>query len=291
MPSKIVLLLALLTLLVLGIVDIRYHGHFSDGYYEKQVQRVLRKANYNTAENDPIRSPVHANWVTLNGTVSTKADRDRVADAVQRQVPGLVGVTNNLTVPTRICAREVLESLKILVDSEPDDSKISYLVSPECNVTLTGWVPTKERKAGVGRVASSTPGVGEVANNIEVGYPAKKLQDTLIEILRVQNIYFDFNKATIRAESLPALDKVAQALNDNPGGKVRIEGHTDAIAGDAYNQDLSERRAAAVRQALVERGVPGERLEAMGHGEAKPIAANDTPEGRADNRRIEFKVL
>jgi OOP family OmpA-OmpF porin len=107
----------------------------------------------------------------------------------------------------------------------------------------------------------------------------------------MNNIYFDYNKATVRAESRPALQRIAGVLQEYPDVRVRIEGHTDSIASEKYNQALSERRAAAVRAALVEYGVADTRIDSVGYGELRPIAPNATPEGRADNRRIEFNVL
>lgn len=291
MASKLILVLALLSLLILGVVDVQFHGHFNDAAYERKVQRALIASGYNMDADDPIRSPVEDRWVTLTGPVPSEDDPARVAAAVQQRVPGLRGITTNLRTPQDVCEEGVLRALKDYVDSGEDEARISYLVDAGCSVTLTGWVPTEGRKQAVGQMAKASPGVTRVVNNIEIGAPKKKLQDTLIEIMRMENIYFDFNKWTIREESRPALDKIARAMQEQPGFRVRIEGHTDAIASEAYNQTLSEKRAEAVRSALIERGVDPERLEARGFGEVRPIAPNDTPEGRAENRRIEFKVL
>ena len=106
---------------------------------------------------------------------------------------------------------------------------------------------------------------------------------------------FDYDKATIKAEFRPVLDEAAQTLKDNPEINVRIEGHTDSIGSDSYNQRLSERRAQAVKAYLVSRGIAASRLTTEGKGESEPIADNtkngrDNPEGRAMNRRAELKV-
>lgn len=292
MASKFIMILAFLTLLVLGVLDVHYLGHYGDRYFQKKVQKTLIKANYNASANRPIRSSVDNGWVVLDGPIATEVERARVTAAINREVPGLRGITNNLRIPGEpICAKAVLEKLKDLVGTDESEAQVSYLVDSGCNTTLTGWVPTQSMKEAVGAVAASAPGVQKVVNNIEVGRPKKKLQDTLIEILRMQNIYFDFNKWTIRDESKPALDRVAEALKENPDYRVRIEGHTDSISTVEYNLHLSQKRAEAVRDALIERGIPADRLEAIGYGKSRPIATNNTPEGRADNRRIEFKVL
>ena len=112
----------------------------------------------------------------------------------------------------------------------------------------------------------------------------------------LRGINFDFNKYNIKREFAPVLDEAAQILKDNPDVKVTVEGHTDSIGSDSYNQRLSERRAAAVKHYLVSRGVAADRLETVGYGESRPIAPNttpngrDNPEGRAMNRRAELKV-
>ena len=102
-------------------------------------------------------------------------------------------------------------------------------------------------------------------------------------------IYFDFNKDTIKPESEPVLKQIVQAMVDNPAWKLTVEGHTDNIGGDSYNLDLSKRRAAAVKQALVTRyHISADRLSTDGFGASRPVETNDTLEGRARNRRVEL---
>jgi outer membrane protein OmpA-like peptidoglycan-associated protein len=105
----------------------------------------------------------------------------------------------------------------------------------------------------------------------------------------LHGIYFDIASAELLAGSEPTLTAVASSLKTNPEWTVVIEGHTDNTGGDADNQSLSERRAEAVRLALVDRfAVPKERLSAAGFGETRPLESNDTVEGRARNRRVEL---
>jgi len=105
-------------------------------------------------------------------------------------------------------------------------------------------------------------------------------------------VLFDFNKATIKPESYRVLDEAAQILKDNPKISVEIQGHTDNIGSDAYNQKLSERRAQAVANYFIaQHGIDPKRLKAVGYGESRPIASNDTEEGRALNRRVEFVII
>lgn len=104
-------------------------------------------------------------------------------------------------------------------------------------------------------------------------------------------IVFDVDRATIRPESDPVLEKLLKFLQDRPDiTRLRIEGHTDSTASDEYNQELSAKRSLAVCDWLVDRGVDNLRLIAVGFGKKKPIAPNNIPAGRAENRRTEFHV-
>ena len=107
----------------------------------------------------------------------------------------------------------------------------------------------------------------------------------------LQNVNFEFNKATLTADSKTVLDGVAQGLKSDPNMKVELAGHTDSKGSDAYNKRLSQNRANSVKAYLVSQGVPSTRLTAKGYGESSPVADNTTETGRAQNRRVEFRVL
>ncbi|MBA3916123.1 MAG: OmpA family protein, partial [Acidobacteriales bacterium] len=105
----------------------------------------------------------------------------------------------------------------------------------------------------------------------------------------VYGIYFDFNSDKIKPESKQVLDEIAAALKDNPDWKLTVDGHTDNIGGDAYNLDLSKRRSASVKQALITQyHIAPERLSSTGSGVAGAIDTNDTIIGRSHNRRVEL---
>ncbi len=106
----------------------------------------------------------------------------------------------------------------------------------------------------------------------------------------MKNIFFEFNKATLKPESIPELTRLIKLLNDVPTLKIEISGHTDNVGSQLYNQELSERRAQAVVAYLEDKGIDSDRLTYKGYGFSQPIATNDTEEGRAMNRRTEFKV-
>lgn len=105
------------------------------------------------------------------------------------------------------------------------------------------------------------------------------------------NIEFDFDSDVIKAESYPTLDHIATILKDNQTwGTLVINGHTDNVGPDAYNQTLSERRAAAVKAYMVEKGLSKAAMTTAGYGESRPIDTNDTAAGRQHNRRVEFEI-
>ncbi len=106
-----------------------------------------------------------------------------------------------------------------------------------------------------------------------------------------QKVYFDTGKAVIKPRSFKLLNEVAEVLKSNVKMFVMVEGHTDSRGGDSYNLRLSDRRANSVRVYLVAQGVEGTRLEAIGFGETKPIAPNETRDGRERNRRVEFTIV
>jgi len=107
-------------------------------------------------------------------------------------------------------------------------------------------------------------------------------------IVTLGDVLFDTGQSTLKPGADLALDRLATFMQSNPHARVMIEGHTDSRGSDQYNDALSERRADAVAGALMHRGVSADRVSAVGRGKAYPVATNDTPEGRQQNRRVEI---
>lgn len=107
----------------------------------------------------------------------------------------------------------------------------------------------------------------------------------------LKNIFFDFDKATIRSESANELDRLIKLLTENPTLKIELGSHTDSKGSDDYNQKLSQSRSQSVVTYLIGKGIATDRLVAKGYGETVPVATNDTEAGRQENRRTEFKIL
>ena len=167
------------------------------------------------------------------------------------------------------------------------DDKCPKVAGPKEN----GGCPILDAdKDGVPDSQDDCPTVAGPASN--KGCP--EVTPEVVESLKIQarSVFFDTNKSTFKAGdvgTIASLDAMREILRNYPNAKFSIEGHTDSDGSNAFNQKLSEDRANAVRNALIEKGVKPENLVAVGFGETKPIASNKTKEGKAQNRRTEVR--
>lgn len=172
------------------------------------------------------------------------------------------------------------------------------------DVTLTGTVGSQELVQLAGQTVIGQRGVRMVDNRLQFAGPVSALdeysreprsreefQRGLDEQLVGKTIEFESGSAIISSQGRLVLDGLLPLIKAHRGARVEIGGHTDSRGSDESNLDLSQRRAAAVKQFLVEHGVEPSRLTAVGYGETSPIAGNDTLAGRGENRRITFNVL
>lgn len=111
------------------------------------------------------------------------------------------------------------------------------------------------------------------------------------ETIRLNNIFFEFNKATLKSESINELERLYDLMAKNPTIKIQISGHTDSIGSDEYNLNLSEKRAQVVVRYLQNKGIAQNRMKSVGYGESKPLLPNDSEKNRAINRRVVFTIL
>lgn len=131
--------------------------------------------------------------------------------------------------------------------------------------------------------------VKEIKQAIQEAVKEEKKEFTLdLEKLMKQSL-FEFNSTEIAKENYAGLDVVADFLKENSNISLMVEGHTDNVGSKEYNQGLSERRAKAVADYIISKGVPEEQVSTKGYGFSKPVASNKTAEGRAQNRRTELK--
>lgn len=111
------------------------------------------------------------------------------------------------------------------------------------------------------------------------------------QVVRLNNVFFDFDKYDLRPESFVELDRVVKLLNENPKIEIEMSAHTDSHGSDEYNFTLSDNRAKSVREYILSKGIDPSRIISQGYGETKPVAPNDNAENRQLNRRVEFKIL
>ncbi len=111
------------------------------------------------------------------------------------------------------------------------------------------------------------------------------------QVVRLNNVFFDFDKWELRPESYIELKRVVKLLKENPSIEIEMSAHTDSRGSDEYNFKLSDNRARSVMEYIISQGIDPNRISSHGYGETKPVATNDTDEGRQLNRRVEFKIL
>lgn len=111
------------------------------------------------------------------------------------------------------------------------------------------------------------------------------------QVVRLNNVFFDFDKWDLRAESHLELNRVVKLLEENPAIEIEMSAHTDSYGSDEYNFKLSDNRARSVMEYILSKGISPNRIRSQGYGETKPVALNDTPENRQLNRRVEFTIL
>lgn len=191
--------------------------------------------------------------------------------------------------------------------NEPLDASIHYngLVGGE-NVGIANTNPvTGEykivlpygKKYDFNANAANFIGVSEVMDLTNSGEYEEITRDLFlvpIEVgstIRLNNIFFAFGAAELKEESFNELNRLIELLNDNPNMKVELGGHTDNVGNDASNKELSKKRAEACKAYLESKGIETSRLNAKGYGEEKPVATNETDEGKAKNRRVEFTII
>ncbi len=176
------------------------------------------------------------------------------------------------------------EAELFLLDDEANPLQLRYRLGNGATVGTSALAQAVK----ISHRCPSSPGAAQSAS------PRSRLEQALMETGRadVYDIYFDFNSDRIREQSEPTMNEIAELLARHPDWRLAIEGHTDSIASDRFNLELSARRAAAVKAALTARdGIADSRLTTSGAGESRPRDRNDTPEGRARNRRVELVRL
>ncbi len=219
-------------------------------------------------------------------------------------------VKNDTTINIEILLTPVAK--KLILAGNVYDKKTEQLISAKVDIGLKGDRKTNQSfraeggkfekeipKLGWYLVSASAEGYINANDSISIEDDGlspftRDLYLQPIEVgvtVRLKNIYFDFDKTTLKKESFVELDKVVEFLKQNPSVEIEIAGHTDNKGADDYNVNLSQGRSQSVVDYIVSQGIESFRLEAHGYGEALPIDNNDTELGRANNRRVDFTVM
>jgi len=282
----------------------------TDDEISPAVRAALDGAGYDT-----IAFGVENGKVTLTGEVDSEADRD-AAEAAVASLEGVTEVDNQMTIAVQSVPAGATVTVEdgqiVLTGTVPDEATRADLVARAeaefgddvvdqleidessvlegATIVLEGELADEASVAGVRSAYEGIEADGfTIEDRLTVAVPVENaLTSSLNELFELAPIQFVVNSATISADSLPTLDNAVQVLTDNPEGGLVVGGHTDSDGDEAANQTLSEARAQAVVDYLVGGGVDGTRLTATGFGSSVPEASNDTPEGQAQNRRIEF---
>ena len=264
------------------------HGYYSsfktDGFGEKDLYRITflgpeKPLMLNTEDNllASIAAPVKETVV------------EPVVTIVKTRLTILTGTVKDAETKEPLEARmEVVDNSNgsIISDFESNSSTGKFLVS----------LPSGKNYG----LAAKAEGYLFHSENFNIPKEAafmKVHKDIFLKKIKVgqtivlRNIFFDYGKYSLRAESHFELGRVFKLMADNPSIKVEMSGHTDSKGSDTFNQKLSENRAKSVVEFLVKLGVAQNRLVFAGYGETQSIATNDTEEGRQENRRTEFKII
>lgn len=282
-------------------------------YDEKSMQPVQAGVEVRIKDKDPLRilTPVTGKFETKMPEIleySIAANAEGYLPKVETfKLPVL---TADTVINVEILLRPVAK--KLLLVGNVYDKKTEQLINAKLEVTMKGDKKTSMKvqaeggkyekeipKLGWYMITASAEGYLNATDSIEADDEgmspfSRDLYLQLIEVgvtVRLKNIYFDFDKTTLKKESFTELNKVVEFLKQNSSVEIEIAGHTDNKGSDDYNINLSQGRSQSVVDYIVSQGINDYRLTAHGYGEGKPIETNDSELGRANNRRVEFTVL
>lgn len=281
-------------------------------YDEKTMQPLTSTVTVKPKSADAINIKVENNGEFETGIPET----DQVI--VSASANGYIAKELTFPIPTLFNDTTIIADIylapipkKLMLSGTVFDSKTNEPIKAKVNTVYKGNNSSKNLDAPKGNyereiadmgwyvLNASAEGYLNASDSVEVfneetNPVIKDLYLNKIEVgvtVRLKNIYFDFDKTTLKPESFVELNKVVDLLKTNPSVEIEISGHTDSKGSDDYNLNLSQGRSQSVVDYLISQGIESYRLSAQGYGETKPIDSNDTEEGRANNRRVEFTVL
>lgn len=292
----------------------------------RDVYVILNGTVFNKKTNEPITAIVDVKAGDKPQKITTKADGQyelrmpEIANySLSTTAANFLPDQQNFTLPalgndTTITVDIYLTPIakKLIITGTTYDKKTEQPISAVVEIQPSVKKSTQMKTNAVGgKYEKELPGIGMYiltakaegylnavdsieAENEENSPLFKDLFLAPIEVgltVRLKNIYFDFDKTTLKSESFTELDKVVDFLKQNSTVEIEISGHTDSKGSDDYNLNLSQGRSQSVVDYIISKGIDSFRLTAQGYGETKPIDSNDTEDGRANNRRVEFTVI
>ncbi len=230
-----------------------------------------------------------SNKVVLTGTVNNQDSMNRVVSEANQEF-GVDSVVNKLTLSDKVAKFGTIKGLFGLLTKLGNGSGLSI---NDDQLTIAGEVKTNMNKQSIGELAKSLFS-GKINNNLSVTNPeliafaeCQKLMNNLLDTAKIN---FQSGKAEIKPNSYELLDNLAGTIKRCPDASFEVAGHTDSVGNIDFNMILSKKRAQAVLDHLSGLGVNVANFNAQGYGPNQPVASNETREGRAQNRRIEFKI-
>ena len=247
----------------------------------------------------PVPANFHARLeqgtLMLRGSLPDAGARDRILERARAAFgPAQVRVLDQLTIDGRINAPSWVNHLPAVLPVLEQMQGVRSVMIDGRFLVLSGAVPSEQARTSVLHTVSPLRSLGlELEDHMTVAAAAAagpSLQARLNDLLARNQIEFDSNQATLTARGRTSLDRLIPVLTQAPHTSIEIGGHTDSFGAPDYNNDLSRRRAEAVRDYLTAHGVTHE-LTAVGYGASKPLAAGVSRAALQRNRRIELRVL
>jgi outer membrane protein OmpA-like peptidoglycan-associated protein len=189
-------------------------------------------------------------------------------------------------------AKNITGQIDALIETARTRARIAAVKAEIAGLNNSNTSRVANAEASAAQAQADAARAKAEADRLRAQMQAYQMKQTQLgATLVLRDVVFATGRADLKPGAAERLRPLASYLQANPDVKVRIDGHTDAQGSDAYNQALSDRRAASVRAALAAMGVDGSRIEAIGHGETKPLADNRTAAGRQQNRRVEVTLV
>lgn len=274
-----------------GLTDLQNaEGFFIGKHNEKELETVARQATQ-MAEDARLISIRKERDEALAAERKAAADAQAAAEAKARDEAERARMAENDRSAAERAREEALR-LKNEAEQARSAAEQARLQAENARAQALAEQERAQQDAAAARAAADKAEQDKQALRAQLLMQLNKIMETRDTarglIMNMSDVLFDFGKATLRPEAREKLAKVSGILLAYPSIRVQVEGNTDNIGSDAFNQTLSEKRAFGVRDYLVSQGVDGNRLTAVGYGKTRPIASNDTAEGRQQNRRVEM---